>query len=203
MFDKLLIATRNPGKIKELQAIFGHLPVRLLTLTEAGFAEDTPETGDTYAANALLKATAACRGTGLPTLADDSGLEVDALQGRPGLLSARYAGPTATDADRRAKLLAELAQMPDAPRTARFRCAMACVHPSSPERIVEGVCEGQIAPAPAGTSGFGYDPIFFMPEFGCTMAELDEAIKNRVSHRARAAQKAKPIILEWLSEWQE
>ncbi|MBI4316487.1 MAG: RdgB/HAM1 family non-canonical purine NTP pyrophosphatase [Chloroflexi bacterium] len=197
MLDKLLIATRNPGKIRELQAIFGHLPVRLLTLTEAGFAEDTPETGDTYAANALLKATAACRGTGLPTLADDSGLEVDALRGRPGLLSARYAGPAATDADRRAKLLAELAQMPDSPRTARFRCAMACVHPGFPERIVEGVCEGRIAPAPVGAGGFGYDPVFFMPEFGCTMAELDEAIKNRVSHRARAAQKALAVITEW------
>lgn len=200
---KLLIASHNPGKIREFDAIFNHLAVEYLTLNDVGIAESIPETGDSYAANALLKATAACQTTGLLTLADDSGLEVDALGGRPGLYAARYAGPTATNADRWAKLLAELGETQQAGRTARFRCAIALCTPGREPVIVEGVCEGQIAFAPAGTGGFGYDPLFYMPEFGCTMAELDEAIKNQVSHRARAAQKAKAVILEWLSELQE
>ncbi|MBI3242780.1 MAG: XTP/dITP diphosphatase [Chloroflexi bacterium] len=195
---KLLIATHNPGKIKEFAAIFDGLAVEYLTLNDAGITEAIPETGDTYAANALLKATAACRATGLLTLADDSGLEVDALGGRPGLYAARYAGPNATNADRWAKLLGELGETQQAGRAARFRCAIALCAPGREPVIVEGVCEGQIAFAPAGTGGFGYDPLFYMPEFGCTMAELDEAIKNQVSHRARAAQKAKAVILEWM-----
>jgi len=196
--SKLLVATHNPGKIREVSAIFADLPVEYLTLTDVGVIEEIPETGDSYAANALLKATAACQTTGLLTLADDSGLEVDALGGRPGLYAARYAGPNATNADRWAKLLAELGDTPQAGRTARFRCAIALAHPSGETHVVEGACEGQIAFAPAGTGGFGYDPLFYMPEYGCTMAELDEAIKNQVSHRARAAQKAKAVILEWL-----
>ena len=197
-YPKLLIATHNPGKMREFEAIFNHLAVEYLTLNDVGITESIPETGDSYAANALLKATAACQAAGLLTLADDSGLEVDALGGRPGLYAARYAGPNAANADRWAKLLAELGETPQAERTARFRCAIALAHPSGETRVVEGVCEGQIAFALAGTGGFGYDPLFYMPEFGCTMAELDEAIKNQVSHRARAAQKAKPIILKWL-----
>jgi XTP/dITP diphosphohydrolase len=195
---KLLIASHNPGKIREFDAIFNHLTVEYLTLNDVGITEPIPETGDSYAANALLKATAACRATGLFTLADDSGLEVDALGGRPGLYAARYAGPNATNADRWAKLLAELGETQQAGRAARFRCAIALAHPSGETQVVEGVCEGQIAFAPAGTGGFGYDPLFYLPEYGCTMAELDEALKNQVSHRARAAQKAKPIILGWL-----
>lgn len=196
--SKLLIATHNPGKIREFSAIFADLPVEYLTLTDVGMTEEIPETGDSYAANALLKAIAACRAAGLLTLADDSGLEVDALGGRPGLYAARYAGPNATNADRWAKLLAELGETPQAERTARFRCAIALAHPSGETQVVEGVCQGQIAFAPAGTGGFGYDPLFYMPEYGYTMAELDEAIKNQVSHRARAAQKARAVILEWL-----
>jgi XTP/dITP diphosphohydrolase len=200
---KLLIASHNPGKIREFDAIFNHLAVEYLTLNDVGITESIPETGDSYAANALLKATAACRAAGLFTLADDSGLEVDALGGRPGLYAARYAGLNATNADRWAKLLAELGETPQTGRTARFRCAIALCAPGREPVIVEGVCEGQIAFAPAGTGGFGYDPLFYMPEYGCTMAELDEATKNQVSHRARAAQKAKAIIMAWLSELQE
>ncbi len=195
---KVLVATHNPGKTREFNAVFDDLAVEYLTLNDVGINESIPETGDSYVANALLKAIAACRATGLFTLADDSGLEVDTLGGRPGLYAARYAGPNATNADRWAKLLGELGETPQAGRTARFRCAIALCAPGREPVTVEGACEGQIAFTPAGTGGFGYDPLFYLPEYGCTMAELDEAIKNKVSHRARAAQKAKPILLEWL-----
>ncbi len=196
---RLVLATHNAGKIRELKQVLSELPVELASLADVALAEETEETGDSYAANALLKATAICRLTGLPTLGDDSGLEVDALGGRPGLHTARYAGPAATNPDRWAKVLAELRDTPWPERTARFRCAMALVKPGSPPQVVEGVCEGMIALAPSGAGGFGYDPIFYLPEYGCTMAELNQEIKNQVSHRARAAQKAKGIILGWIS----
>ena len=196
---RLVLATHNAGKIRELKEILSELPVELASLADMALAEETEETGDSYAANALLKATAVCRLTGLPTLGDDSGLEVDALGGRPGLHTARYAGPTATNPDRWAKVLAELRDTPWPERTARFRCAMALVNPGSPPQVVEGFCEGMVALTPSGVGGFGYDPIFYLPEYGCTMAELNQEIKNQVSHRARAAQKAKEVILAWIS----
>ncbi len=196
---RLVLATHNAGKIRELKEILSELPVELASLADMALAEETEETGDSYAANALLKATAICRLTGLPTLGDDSGLEVDALGGRPGLHTARYAGPAVTNPDRWAKVLAELRDTPWPERTARFKCAMALVKPGSPPQFVEGVCEGMITLAPSGAGGFGYDPIFYSPEYGCTMAELNEEIKNQISHRARAAQKAKGIILAWIS----
>src|SRR3990172_6525448 len=196
---RLVLATHNAGKIRELKEILSELPVELASLADMALAEETEETGDSYAANALLKATAVCRLTGLPTLGDDSGLEVDALGGRPGLHTARYARPTATNPDRWAKVLAELRDTPWPERTARFRCAMALVNPGSPPKVVEDSCEGMVALTPSGAGGFGYDPIFYLPEYGCTMAELNQEIKNQVSHRARAAQKAKEVILAWIS----
>jgi XTP/dITP diphosphohydrolase len=198
MKPKLLIATRNPGKMRELQAIFADLTFEYLTLDEAGVHDEVAETGDTYAANALLKATAACRATGLLSLGDDSGLEVDALGGRPGLYSARYGERALTWPERRAKLLDELEGAPEEKRTARFRCVIALCTPGKPPATVEGICEGRIAFAPAGSGGFGYDPIFYLPDYGCTMAELDEETKNQISHRGRAAQKAKAVLRNWL-----
>jgi len=198
MNPKLLVATRNPGKMRELRILFSDLPVAVLTLDEAGMNEETAETGDTYAANALLKANAAYQATGLLSLGDDSGLEVDALGGRPGLYSARYGEGTLTWPERRAKLLGELEGVPEEKRTARFRCAIALCAPGQPPTTLEGVCEGRIAFAPAGSGGFGYDPIFYLPDYGCTMAELDEEAKNQISHRGRAAQKAKAVLMEWL-----
>jgi len=196
---RLVLATHNAGKIRELKEILSALPVELASLADLSLSEETAETGETYAANALLKATAIGRLTGQPTLGDDSGLEVDALGGRPGLHTARYAGPAATNPDRWAKVLSELRDTPWPERTARFKCAMALVKPGSSPQVVEGVCEGMIAVAPSGAGGFGYDPIFYLPEYGCTMAELNQELKNQISHRARAAQKAKGVISAWMS----
>ncbi|MBM4423310.1 MAG: XTP/dITP diphosphatase [Chloroflexi bacterium] len=200
MTAKLIIASNNAGKIKEIAEILGDLPLDCLSLKEAGISQEVVETGDTYAANALLKAIAACREANLPTLGDDSGLEVDALGGRPGLYSARYAGPNAGNAERWAKLLSELKDVEWEKRTARFRCAVALAAPGREPQVVEGACEGIIAFAPRGSGGFGYDPLFFMPDHNCTMAELPKEVKNRVSHRARALQKAKMLLMEWLRE---
>ena len=179
---QLLIATNNKGKLRELSQLFSDLPLNCITLNEAGFDIEVEETGATYGENALLKATILHRESRLLTLADDSGLEVDALDGRPGIHAARYAGPNATNQDRWNKLLNELKDVPDAQRTARFKCAIALVAQRMPPITVEGVCEGRIAFAPSGNGGFGYDPIFFIPEYNCTMAELDETIKNQISH---------------------
>ena len=188
----LLIATRNAGKLRELSEILGGLPYRIASLDDLGIGEDVDETGATFAENAALKAEAYCAlGGGVLTLADDSGLEVDALGGAPGVRSARYAGENATDADRMALLLANLAGTPDASdRAARFRCVIAIAAPGAPTRLYDGVCEGRVAAEPRGEDGFGYDPIFYIPELGATMAELPAERKNRISHRARAARKA-------------
>lgn len=157
-----------------------------------------PETGATYAENALIKARAAARLTGALCLGDDSGLEVDALGGAPGLFSARYGGPGLDDAGRCARLLEALRDVPDAARTARFRCVVAVVDPGRAERVVEGVAEGRIARAPSGAGGFGYDPIFVFPPLGRTFAELTDAEKSGVSHRGRALREARRVLEEWL-----
>ena len=188
--QKLLIATRNAGKLRELSEILGGLPYRIVSLDDLGIGEEVDEKGATFAENAALKAEAYCRLGGVLTLADDSGLEVDALGGAPGVRSARYAGDGASDADRAALLLANLAGTPDAERSARFRCVIAVAAPGAPTRLYDGVCEGRIAAEPRGEGGFGYDPVFCIPELGATMAELPSERKNRVSHRARAARKA-------------
>lgn len=195
---KLLIATHNPGKVAEIGALLNGLPLEYFSLNDVGILQEIAETGDTYAANALLKAVFARRAAGLTALADDSGLEVDVLGGRPGLHTARYAGPDATHTDRWAKLLDELRGIPWEKRTARFRCTVALAAPGREPLTVEGTCEGLIAFEPSGSGGFGYDPLFFIAEHNCTMAELSEEVKNRISHRARAMQKARAVLLEWL-----
>ncbi len=191
---KLLIATNNAGKLREYADLLGDLPVQLTTPRQEGIELEVEESGTTFAENALLKARAYCAASRLPTLADDSGLEVDALGGAPGVFSARYAGNNATDRQRYEKLLAELRGVPPAERTARFRCVIALVMPDGTEEITEGECEGVIIDTPRGEHGFGYDPVFYMPALGKTMAELPPVLKNRVSHRARALMRMKPVL---------
>lgn len=196
---KILVASNNKGKLRELLPILNHLSAEVLTPRDIGLNLDVAETGATYEANARLKAEAFARASGLLTLADDSGLEVVALNGAPGVYSARYAGEGATDADRRKKLVEAMRPFP-APRRARFRCVIAIA--TTPETIqpFEGICEGEIVLEERGTGGFGYDPIFFLPERGATMAELPEAVKNQISHRARAAQAAFPFLKNLLAD---
>lgn len=193
---RLLIATHNRGKLTEYQAMFADLPIELVALDDVGIFNYVPETGTTFAENARLKALAYARASGLLTLADDSGLEVDALGGEPGVRSKRYAGEHTSDAERNAFLLAKLRDVPIGKRTARFRCAIAIATPDGHLWETDGTCEGEIAFDARGTNGFGYDPIFHVAERGVRMAELSTAEKNRVSHRARAAEKARKILLE-------
>jgi XTP/dITP diphosphohydrolase len=194
--NKLLLATNNQGKLRELRAILADLPIELVTPANIRLELDVPEDGSTYAENAAKKALAFARASGLASLADDSGLEVDALGGAPGLYSARYLSkPGASDADRRAYLLQNLGGKPR-PWAARFRATVAIAGPGGSVQIAEGICPGEIVPEERGTGGFGYDPIFLLPELDLTMAELPEETKNRLSHRARAVQAAKPILMK-------
>ena len=197
---RLLLASNNRHKLEELSAIFADLPVTLVLPEQVGLDREVEETGTTFEENAVLKATTFACASSLPALADDSGLEIDALGGAPGVHSRRYAGPEASDADRIALVLEQLSGVPEARRTARFRCTMALATPHGLVGVVEGTCEGRIAFAPRGRHGFGYDPIFLLPERGCTMAELAAAEKNQISHRARAAQHARRLIERSLAE---
>lgn len=192
----LLIATNNAGKLREYRSLLGGVAFDLVSLTDAGIKTDVPETGKTFEENARLKALAFSSLSKLLTLADDSGLEVDALGGEPGVMSARYAGDNATDADRIRFLLAKLKDVPQEKRTARFRCVIAIAKPKGLVGTCSGECEGYIALGPRGRFGFGYDPIFYFPELGKTMAELKPEVKDRVSHRGRAAVKAREILLK-------
>ena len=187
---KLLIATRNRGKMRELRQLLGGAPHEIASLDDLGIADEIEETGATFEENAALKAEGYSLLSGLLTLADDSGLEVDALGGEPGVRSARYAGADASDADRVSLLLKNLEGTGADDRTARFRCVIAIAAPGERTRLYSGVCEGRIAAEPRGDNGFGYDPVFDFPELGMTMAELPSERKNAVSHRARAAKKA-------------
>ncbi len=214
---ELLLATTSQKKLAELMAIFSGLSVTLVAPGDAGLDLDVEETGETFRENAILKAEAFARAGGRPALADDSGLEIDALGGEPGVRSRRYAGPHASDADRIALVLDRLRDVPLARRTARFRCVMALAAPGKPGApgrgpggangslapvgligTVEGTCEGIIAPAPRGENGFGYDPIFLLPHRGQTMAELTSAEKHAVSHRGRAGAAARRLLEQWL-----
>jgi XTP/dITP diphosphohydrolase len=198
--DKLLLATNNIAKLREIEAILANLPVELITPTMIGLKLDVPEDGATYAENASLKALAFARLAGLISLADDSGLEVQALEGLPGVRSARFAPqPGATDADRRHYLLEQLHGKPT-PWKALFRCTVALASPDGEVRFAEGVCPGMIIPEERGHNGFGYDPIFLLPELGLTMAELISEEKNRLSHRSRALRAAEPALLELLAK---
>lgn len=192
---KLLIATNNAHKIEEFKEIFADLPLEITFPHELGLEMEPEETGTTFEENAIIKATAFAQVTGLLTIADDSGLEVDALGGNPGVYSARY-GDTPKDAhrERYELVLKKLVGVPDARRTARFRCALAIVLPEMVVDVVYGAVEGRITHAPAGDGGFGYDPIFWVPEFSKTLAQVSSAEKHRISHRGRAARAAIPIL---------
>ena len=183
------MATRNPGKARELRKLLESAPVELLTLDMVGITAEVEETAGSIAGNAALKAKTYAALSGLPALADDSGLEVDALGGEPGPLSARYAGPQSSDEERVRYLLDRLQSIQWNKREARFRSVIALAEPSGQVHLFEGTCEGVIALEPVGTGGFGYDPIFYIPALGKHMAELSLEEKNHVSHRGRAARK--------------
>lgn len=195
----LVVATGNPGKFNEIAALLQGLEVLLLPLDRVGPIEVPPEGGESFQENACRKARAVARAARQFALADDSGLEVDALGGQPGVLSARFGSPQATDADRNALLLELLRGIPPEKRTARFRCVVAIAEPQGRVRVAEGICEGRIAAAARGSLGFGYDPIFEIPSLGKTFAEVSPEVKNRVSHRARAIAGAREILREILA----
>jgi XTP/dITP diphosphohydrolase len=182
----VVLATRNQGKVREFNKMFADLGFTAVSLADFPDAPDVVEDGDTFEANAVKKATKTAASLNCTVLADDSGLEVDALHGAPGVYSARFAGEHGNDEANWRKLLAELADVPDEQRTARFRCTLAYVEPGEAPVIATGACEGMIAREPKGTNGFGYDPVFYLPERGCMMAEVDADTKNQISHRAAA-----------------
>ena len=197
----LVLATTNEGKLQELRSLLSDLPVEVIGMAQLlGDAFSVSETGHTFEENAALKARAVCHASGLIAIGDDSGLEVEALGGRPGVRSRRFAHERATDAENNAALLRELTEIEG--RAARFRCVLALATPFSSEvRTVEGVCEGSILRAPRGSGGFGYDPLFVLPGAdGRALAELSEAEKNAVSHRGKAVQALRPVLVALLNE---
>ena len=196
MNRKLLIATTNQGKVREYRSLLKDVPFNLVSMTDEGITTTVEETGTTFKENAGLKAEALAAESRLLTLADDSGIEVDALGGEPGVMSARYAGDDATDAERVAYLLSKMMDVPEGKRTARFRCVIAVAEPDGDTEYFTGECEGIVSYEPAGELGFGYDPVFYIPEFGKTIAELGPEVKNRISHRARAAEKARKALID-------
>ena len=192
--NKLLLATNNKAKMREYKSLLHGLPYEVVTLAEQGITTVVDEAGESLEENARLKATAIAAESQLLSLADDSGLEVDALGGEPGPLSARYAGEGASDIERINYLLARLKDVPEEKRTARFRCVIAIATPDEEIKICSGECRGFITLAPRGEQGFGYDPVFYLPELGKTMAELPLELKNQVSHRGQAARKARELL---------
>ncbi len=186
----IVLASNNPGKVSEFNALFADKQIKIAPQAQFGVSE-VDETGLSFVENALLKARHAAQHTGLPAIADDSGIEVDALNGAPGIYSARYAGKGASDQENLEKLLADLKAVPEEQRTARFQCLMVYMrHANDPTPIIcQGTWEGRILFAPRGSNGFGYDPIFFVPTHNCTSAELPSDVKNALSHRGQALHK--------------
>lgn len=200
MRNKVLIASNNQGKLREFLEILHDFEAELLTPANIGLHLTVIEDGSTYQENAARKAIEFAAHSGMVTLADDSGLEVEILDGAPGIYSARYSNkPKATDQDRRSYLLGELTGKPG-PWVAQFRCVVALAVPSGAVHFSEGICKGEIIPEERGEHGFGYDPIFYLPEFKRTMAELPPAIKNQVSHRGRAVNAARSMLVKLLSQ---
>ena len=197
--SKLLLATTNRGKVREYRHLLGGLPFELVIPNEVGIEIAVEENYPSYEENARMKATAYAGASRIITLADDSGVEVDALDGEPGIRSARAAGEEASDKDRIEHLLSRLKDVPWEKRTARFKCVIAIAAPEGRVDLCQGECQGLIAFEPEGESGFGYDPVFYLPELGKTMAELPLDIKNQISHRGRAAREAYKV-LERLAE---
>ncbi|RME80917.1 MAG: RdgB/HAM1 family non-canonical purine NTP pyrophosphatase [Caldilineae bacterium] len=201
MTRKLLVATHNPGKVKEYRQILADLPVEVTWLDEEGITLEVPETGASFEENAILKAETYARLSGLLTWADDSGLEVDALGGWPGVASARHAGAQASDMDRVQILLQRMADVPDEKRTAVFRCVVAVAAPGDGAIFTaSGSSAGVIARKPSGSHGFGYDPVFFVPKYGKTYAELTPEQKHALSHRGRAARRARVLLKRYLEQ---
>lgn len=195
---KFVLATHNPGKLREMSAILAELGVEVIMPDALGLSVDVEETGQTFAENALLKARAVCAAAGLPAIADDSGLCVDALNGAPGVYSARYGGP---ELDDRGRYLLLLSSMRGAPtRAAHFECAVACVFPNGDELTASGRCDGAVAFAPMGTGGFGYDPVFLVTEKGKTFAQLDEGEKDALSHRGKALRGFAQTLASYLND---
>ena len=196
---KLLVATHNQGKVTEFAEMLQDLAIEWLSLDDVGVVQDVAETGSTFRENSVLKARAYAAETGLLTLADDSGLEVDALDGAPGVYTARYGGEGLTAVQRYQKLINDIKTVPEPRRTARFRCVIVLAAPDG--TILgesEGVCEGRIALEPVGDNGFGYDPVFYLPQFNKTMAQLPAAQKHQISHRGQAVQAIVPRLRELL-----
>ena len=192
--ERLLIASNNAHKVEEFRRLLAGLPIDLVTPRDIGLEMEVEETGETFEDNARLKAQAFAKASGLPALADDSGIEVDALDGRPGVRSARFGGPGLDDAGRTRLLLREMAEVPDGRRSCRYRVVLVLADPEGGEEIVEGRCEGVVARAIVGSNGFGYDPIFYVPEFGKTIAELEPAQKDAISHRGKATREMARIL---------
>ena len=195
----LLLATTNPGKVHEFAGLLEGVPLTLQSLVDLPGAPSVPEDGTTYLENARTKAVAISRWSGRIALGDDSGLEVDALGGAPGVHSARYAGPAQDSRANLAKLLQALAGVPEADRTARFRCVIVVARPDGETLVAEGRCEGRVTNGPSGRGGFGYDPVFFYLPAGMTFAELPAAVKNQVSHRGRACMQLRQRLTDFMS----
>ena len=192
---KIVLASGNKGKVREFNQLFAGLDIEVVPQTEFG-VEEVEETGLTFVENAILKARNAAAHTGLPAIADDSGLEVDALNGAPGIYSARFAGSGASDADNLQKLLMEMREVPEAQRTARFQCLMVYLrHQADPTPLIcQGTWEGRILFEPRGEHGFGYDPVFYVPTHDCASAELAPEVKNALSHRGQALRKLIAVL---------
>ncbi len=197
MKAKLLIATGNTGKLRELCQLLDGIPYDIISPAEAGVECNTPEVGKTYMENAIIKASAHAKKSNLLTLADDSGLEVDALGGEPGIRSARFGRAGLSDSERNKLLLKSLEGVPEQERTARFICTIAIVSPEGRIEICNGVCEGIIATESKGIKNFGYDPVFYLPQLDKTMAEVTPEVKNQISHRAKAAKIARAKLISW------
>ena len=191
---ELLLATRNESKVSEIRDLLSELPLEVLSLQDIGFNRILEETGTTLEENALLKARAVFQELGRPVLADDSGLEVQALEGAPGVYSSRFAGPEATDEENNQQLLERMKGLPREERRAQFRTVLALILPGEEPYLLEGRCEGYIACSASGDYGFGYDPLFVIPEYEQTFAQLGPEIKNNISHRARALEKLKDLL---------
>ncbi|MEH7483635.1 XTP/dITP diphosphatase [Neobacillus drentensis] len=191
---EVIIATKNPGKAREFEHIFASRGIEVRTLLDFPEIPDVDETGSTFEENAILKAEAVSQALGKMVIGDDSGLMVDALEGRPGIYSARYAGEQKNDQNNTDKVMSELKGLPEEKRSARFYCALAVAVPGQETITVSGTCEGRILEEQRGTNGFGYDPVFYVPEKGLAMAELSSDEKNKISHRANALKKLDVVL---------
>ena len=197
---KLLIGTHNESKTREISELLSEIPLDLVSLADIGIVDEVDEYGQTFEENAILKAEGYGKLSGLLTLADDSGIEVDALGGSPGVFSARYVGLNATDKERNKMLISELMNVPDSERTARFRCVVALWSPKTGVSTYEGKIEGLITTNSRGDNGFGYDPIFFSEEMGKTLAQISSTRKHLISHRGKAMEKAKKKLMVSLKD---